>query len=283
MHIRPVIKGHLTFVPGVRSLFPRGSTGGTCSAPYCLDVWLKHAGFLEAAGLAGTPRTLAELGPGDSIGVGLAALLSGVDRYYALDVVRFSDAGTSLSMLEALVPLVRAHGTPVSDDRIALVREALLSPGREHGGVLISYMVPWTDESVIEAGSVDAALSHAVLEHVVDLEGTYRALYRWLKPGGLMSHQIDFRSHGLTEEWNGYRAYPELLWKTIAGKRPFLINREPCSAHLDLIARAGFTIVSVRTQRRDDGIGRSRLSRRWRDISDEDLACSDLIVQARKG
>jgi len=283
MNIRPAAKGLLTFVPGVRRIMPKGHTGGTNSATYCRDVWLKHFDRLSAGGMRSMPRTLAELGPGDSIGVGLAALLSGVNRYYALDVVRFSSADSNLRIFEELAGLFRAREPSLSEKRISLIRSALLSPGSEHDGITIRYLVPWFDDGVIEPGTVDVILSHAVLEHVVDLERTYRALSLWLKPGGMMSHQIDFTSHGVTKEWNGYRAYPEILWKIIAGRRPYLINRQPCSVHVHLMERYGFTIVSALKQQRPDGIQRSQLSSRWKSISDDDLACSDLFVQARKG
>lgn len=283
MNIRPVVKGLLTFIPGVRRIMPKGHTGGTSSATYCRDVWLKHFDALSAGGLRAMPLTLAELGPGDSIGVGLAALLSGVNRYYALDVVRFSDADSNLRIFEELAGLFRGREPSVSEKRISLIRSALLSPGSEHDGITIRYMVPWLDGGVIEPETVDAILSHAVLEHVVDLERTYRALSLWLKPGGMMSHQIDFTAHGVTEKWNGYRAYPEILWKIAAGRRAYLINRQPCSVHMNLMERYGFTIVSMQKVDRSDGIERSQLSSRWKSISDDDLACSDLFVQARKG
>ncbi|HEY5134113.1 MAG TPA: class I SAM-dependent methyltransferase [Candidatus Krumholzibacteriaceae bacterium] len=262
---------------------PKGRTGGTNSATYCRDVWLKHFDGLSAGGMRSMPLTLAELGPGDSIGVGLAALLSGVNRYYALDVVRFSDADSNLRIFEELAGLFRAREPSLSEKRISLIRSALLSPGSEHDGIAIRYVVPWFDGGVIEPETVDVILSHAVLEHVVDLDRTYRALSLWLKPGGMMSHQIDFTSHGVTEKWNGYRAYPEILWKIIAGRRAYLINRQPCSVHVNLMERYGFTIVSMQKMDRSDGIERSQLSSRWKSISDDDLACSDLFVQARKG
>lgn len=282
MVIKPVVKGLLTFIPGVPAVLPKGRTGGTNRASYCLEAWLKHLGLLRAAGMRGMPRALAELGPGDSIGLGLAALLSGVDRYVALDVVRFSSSGADLAIFEELAALASARDASIAEDRVARIREAIRSPGTDRGGIEIRYVAPWSDDRVIEPGSIDAVVSHAVLEHVVDLEGAYRALSRWLKPGGMMSHQIDFTAHGLSERWNGYRAYPELLWKMIAGRRPYLINREPCSTHLALLERNGFEILSTKRVTRTDGIDRSRLSRRWRDISDEDLSCSDLTVQARK-
>jgi SAM-dependent methyltransferase len=282
MTIKPLIKGLLTFIPGAPGLLPKGRTGGTNRASYCLDVWLKHLALLRASGMREMPRTLAELGPGDSIGVGLAALLSGVDRYYALDVVRFSDTASNLAVFDELAALSKGWNPSVAEERISRVRRAAAEPGSEHEGITIRYMVPWFDAGAIEPESVDVVVSHAVLEHVVDLERTYRALSLWLKPGGLMSHQIDLTSHGVTEKWNGYRAYPELIWKAILGRRPYLINRAPCSVHLELLEKNGFEILATKRVNRSDGIRRSELSRRWRSISDDDLACSDLTVQARK-
>ena len=104
--------------------------------------------------------------------------------------------------------------------RIEAIRRAIETPD-DHAGELepaIKYMVPWSDDSVIETNSVDVILSHSVLEHVRDLDKTYRVLYSWLRPKGMMSHQIDFESHGFSQKWNGYRKYSELLWKIMNGE-----------------------------------------------------------------
>ena len=58
-------------------------------------------------GLNCRPATVAELGPGDSLGVGLAALLSGARRYYAFDVVRSAAGQSNGPMLEELIELFR--------------------------------------------------------------------------------------------------------------------------------------------------------------------------------
>ena len=97
-----------------------------------------------------------------------------------------------------------------------------------------------------------------------------------------MSHQIDFRSHGLTPVWNGYRACSEFVWKLACGKRPYLINREPVSTHIALMEEAGFEVICELKKYRDDGIKRAQLSNRWRDISDDDLNCVQAFIQARK-
>jgi hypothetical protein len=170
----------------------------------------------------------------------------------------------------------------LTEERIDLIRQALLRPGTQDRGLSIKYMVPWSDESVIQKDSVDVILSHVTLEHVVDVKSTYHACASWLKRGGIMSHDIDFTSHGLSKEWNGHWACSELLWKTIVGKRPFLINRQPCSVHEELMRSNGFEIICNLKHCRTDGIKRPQLAAAWRNISDEDLTCSEVFIQARK-
>jgi hypothetical protein len=143
-------------------------------------------------------------------------------------------------------------------------------------------MVPWSDASVIQRESVDVIISHSVLEHVEDLDTTYRALAFWLKPGGLMSHQIDMTSHGVSEKWNGYRAYSEIVWKLALGRRPFFINRQPCSTHLRFLNSTGFEILRDLHFHQEDGIRRNEVAKAWAQLSDDDLNCSGLFVQVRK-
>ena len=79
--------------------------------------------------------------------------------------------------------------------------------------------------------------SQSVLEHIDDLEGAYATLHKWLKPGGYMSHLIDFYSHGLTKEWNGHWALSDLTWGALKGRRPYLINRQLASRTHAVVAR----------------------------------------------
>ena len=182
-------------------------------AGYNYSVWLKHLAFLTRSGAEPViPETMAELGPGDSIGVGIAALLSGVERYYALDVQRYTNVEQNLAMLDNLVELFRSRkpcpskgwpdfgfvldedGFPSSiltDERL----ERALEPKRiadirtnieqldRASGPYIEYHVPWTESGIIREETVDLILSHSVLEHIVDLETTYDACRRWLCPG----------------------------------------------------------------------------------------------------
>ena len=312
MKIEPVLKGLLTFIPGVRRVVLKKGTGGTNSASYCYGVWLKHLTLLWENGLTEIPNTLAELGPGDSLGIGLAGVLSGVKTYYALDVVEHSNIDSNLQIFDELVELFKSRaarptkGWPDFDNyldatlfpnhiltedllkksldqkRIDAIRRAIKFPHLKHDLVTIKYIVPWSDKSVIRENSVDVILSHSVLEHVTDIDRTYQSLNAWLKYQGMMSHQIDFQSHGVSDIWNGYRSYSETMWKVILGKHPFLINRQPYSAHIKIIKKAGFRVVCDLKRHREDGIKRSELSTYWKNISNEDLNCSGALIQAEK-
>src|SRR5207237_2542141 len=164
--------------------------------------------------------------------------------------------------------------------RVAALRNAIVArPSSPE--ITIKYMVPWADARVIRPDSIDLILSHAVLNEVGDLAGAYSALYSWLKPGGLMTHQVGFAYHFFTGDWNGYWACPEPLFKIFTGRRAFVMNRLPCSVHVDLMERQGFRFVCKLKEYRD-GISRSKLAHRWRGLSDDDVNCMGRFVQATK-
>ena len=195
-------------------------TGGSINfARSCYSVWLRHLVMSYKNGLlTRLPGCIAELGPGESLGVGLAALLSGANKYYALDVVNHSNINQNIKTLDELVDLfINREDIPdeiefpglkpeldrykfpeyiltqkrlketLSPSRIDTIRNELISLNEinETNKTYISYFVPWSDSSVIKENSVDMILSQAVMEHVDDLKIAYPAMYLWLKPGGL--------------------------------------------------------------------------------------------------
>ncbi len=309
---KPVAKGIATMVPGIYRLAAQRRQGGaTGSADYCYSVWLKHLTLLWQSGLRTMPSSVAELGPGDSLGVGLAALLSGASGFYALDVVAYSNAKKNLQVLDELVERFRNRapqpigGWPdfdpyldskrfpshiLTDDvlaktlapnRISAIREALRHPERD-GEIVVRYVAPWTDEDAVEKSSLNLIYSHAVLEHVADVPRAFSCCASWLREGGWMSHQVDLTCHDLTKAWNGHWQYPEWLWKIIVGGRLFLINRHSASAQIRMLEAAGFETVMQMRNCRHDGMSRSELSAPWKDMSNDEVTCSDLFVQARK-
>lgn len=312
MYLTPIVKGIATFIPGINRFTTRGS-GGSGSARYCYSVWMRHVRMLQKCGLDPRVRTVAELGPGDSLGTGLAALLSGVDRYYACDAKMFASPERNLQVLDELIDLFHKRSTiPGTDefpgvrprmtnysfpgdifdeellkqslapDRIRAIRDDLRLLGQKRSTKHIFYMAPWSNPSVIQDGVIDLAFSQAVMEHVDDVLFTYKALWRWIRPGGFMSHVIDFRCHDTSNHWNGHWSYGDVTWKLIVGRRPFFLNRQPHSAHLQAMYEAGFEIIMDQVDNGGEGIPKHKLSRRFQALSDDDLRHSGAMIIARR-
>jgi SAM-dependent methyltransferase len=312
----PLVKGSLTYVPGLYRLKRKG-TGGTDSARYCYSVWLRHLVKAAEAGLPTDFETVAELGPGDSLGTGLAALLSGARRLYALDAIAYGDLSRNLVVFDELVelfrrrapvpgddefpevrPLLRSYEFPngilhpmrlreaLRDSRVAAIRSALAPPaggGRTPAAsdsIVIQYCAPWFNTSLFHPGSVDLIFSQAVLEHVDDVGLACEAQSRWLRPGGTVSHTIDYRSHGITPEWNGHWAYSERAWKLAKGRRPFLLNRMTHSQQRSQLEKSGFAVVSEERTSRSDGLPKAFLNAAYLCLPSEDLTTSGGFLQA---
>jgi hypothetical protein len=311
VYIRPYLRGVATYFPGLQNLGTRTS-GRTTSARYCYSVWLRHLVSAFNSGMKAQPAVIAELGPGDSLGMGLAALLTGSTTYYALDVREYANTQRNTHILGELVtlfqnrepipleaefpnikPALDSYAFPhhsLSDEHLARVlspaRVASIGYALGHMGpgttsdVSITYQAPWFSPKTIKEDSVDWIFSQAVFEHVDDLDHTYDVLHRWLRPGGFMSHQIDFKSHGTAQAWNGHWAYSDLQWKVIRGKRRWLINRQPYSVHVALLRKHGFRIVDIKKVTSTSGLTRQDLARPFRTLTDEDLVTSSAFIQA---
>ena len=306
-----IAKGLLTYV--VPSRLYNRSEGRTLSARYCYSVFLRHLVMLDRVGAPTDPRVVAEIGPGALIGAGLAALLAGAETYYGFDIKAYHHGPRTAAVFDELVALFRARTAvpderelpnikPVLDDhrfpghalteaslaralapeRVARLRWALTEGGSDPASP-ITYRAPWFEAAQIRPGTVDWIFSQAVMEHVDDLDATYRACRAWLGPKGVMSHQIDFKSHGTAEAWNGHWAYSDTAWRLVRGARLYLVNRQPHSAHRAALARAGFEILLDLPVVRRDGLPRQRLAPRYRALDDADLATAGAFMIARPG
>lgn len=306
-----MIKGMATYVPGVYPTLSPRRTGGTDSARYCYSVWLRFLVLARNNDLSTNPKIIAELGPGDSIGIGLAALISGADKYYAFDVVDYANIERNLVIYDELVnlfkteeaipgmsefphviPQLESYAFPrdiltsdrlkiiLDDNRLELIRRSIIETNNSNS--LIHYKVPWYESDIIEKDSIDMIFSQAVLEHVNDPFYTYQKMYLWLKPGGLMSHSIDFRSHGYADDWNGHWKYSEFTWKLIKGKRPYLLNRLPHSQHIKFLKEVGFIVKCDLINRLPSRINSGDLAPRFNYMDDNDLMTSTAFIQAVK-
>ncbi len=307
-----IMMGLATYIPGLSWVMAKlRKTGGTDSARYCYSVWLRHLVFAHRNGLPTSPKIVAELGPGDSIGIGLAALIAGAEKYYAFDVVAFAGAQKNIQIFDDLVvlfkrreaipgdeefpkinPKLESYQFPdriLTDDRLNAALD-LARLNRLRNSILnldskdssIRYVVPWSDSKILQVDSVDLIFSQAVLEHVDNLSHAYQAMYSWLTSKGFISHQIDFKCHGTAVDWNGHWGYSDFIWKLIKGRRTYLLNREPHSTHIRLIQNAGFKILCDKTVQSRSGIRKEDLAIPYRNLNEDDLLTSGTFIQAKK-
>lgn len=306
-----MLKGIATYIPGIAALRAKG-TGGTNSGRYCYSVWLRHLVMAHRNGLwRMRPRTILELGPGDSLGVGLAALLTGAEKYYGLDVVQHTSIQQNVALFDELValfrneedipcekefprirPLLDSYKFPshiltkdnlarlLDEKRTEHIKRSILA--MNDPGSIVRYVTGSLGSETIPQQSVDMVLSQAVLEYVEPLLDTYRLMNLWLQPEGFVSHQIDFSCHGLAADWNGHWSYSEVLWKLIRGKRVWFINRAPHSAHIRFLEQAGFRVVCDLKVQGRAARNELRLAPRFADLSLEDRTTRGAFIQAVK-
>jgi SAM-dependent methyltransferase len=276
----PIITKFYPFIRGVssyilpNSIFNKPGSGGTFSSEYCYSVWLRHLIHLKKAGLIKSIqdiRNIAEIGPGDSLGIGLSAIYSGAENYYAFDVIKHTNEQKNRKINDDLVqyfinqlpvphnsnalrntkPVLADYSFPLDilnrDEAYYSQKHRLISENLNNLSEAsnIHYIVPWMSKRHSHVSNIDLIFSQAVMEHVDDIEFAYAEMYNWLKPGGIISHQIDFKAHEMSDYWDGHFFIGSKLWKILAHGRKYPMNRLPLSVHLSVLKKLGFKIVNV--------------------------------------
>ncbi|HAJ27817.1 MAG TPA: hypothetical protein DCG53_11350, partial [Syntrophus sp. (in: bacteria)] len=204
---RKLLTGLLTYTPFLNHTLFRmreSLTGHSrrqvaiATAPYCYAVWMRHLLQWHTTDTGRFPEAVAEIGPGNSLGVGLAALLSGINRYYALDAVAQVDFQKNRDILDDLVklfadktripdheeypdlgPPLQSYAFPdhiLPNDRLSVslkakrierIRQNIGNMSSRENSDMLIYITPWSGAlppGMIE--SLDWVLSQFVMEHV---------------------------------------------------------------------------------------------------------------------
>jgi hypothetical protein len=309
MNIKPYLISALSHIPLIRkTLFT--DIGGTSSARYCYAVWLRHLVLAMEFGMTKIPDSVMEIGPGMTIGSGLAALLSGSSHYSAVEINSYHHPSIStMDMLEELLALFKNRAAIPDQAEFPKLKpylnhyrfpDHILSPSRMQANLSINRLekiktairqpqqpnaIKITRYSTLPAAidpAVDFLFSQAVLEHVSETEHYYQKFYQFLKPQGLMAHQIDFKCHGITREWNAHYGYSARHWDIMWGKRPFILNRKLPQEHIDQIRKNHFNISHCLRFCDESPLKKENLHADFQQISDEDLQTQSLYVQAIK-
>jgi hypothetical protein len=310
VRIYPLLRGIASYILPP-SFFSRPGSGGTFSSEYCYSVWLRHLHYLMQNNLfssADKIKQIAEIGPGDTLGIGLSAIYSGADAYYAFDVIEHANLQNNLVVNTLLkdyfinhseipnthrqrftFPIIPDYRFPKEilkypndfyEERHLEIEKALNK--QETKDIKIQYTVPWMNNDTSRFQNLDLIFSQAVMEHVSDIEYAYSEMFKWLKPGGVISHQIDFKTHEMTKEWNGHWYISEKMWEILARGRKYPMNRLPLSSHIAMIEKAGFKIKFVLPVVKPNTFKGISPVVPGVDFTEEDLRSSGALIQAIK-
>ena len=171
---------------------------------------LIHA-MLDGWGFDLSRTSLLEVGPGINFGAQLLLAQHGTRITVADRFLSAWDATYHPVFYRHLRDQAGKKGGPL-DDIVA---------ANEYPPEVISLVkAPAETLSGIPDASLDVVLSNAVLEHVSDLEAACRSFARVTKPGGMNSHQVDFRDHD-----NFDRPLEFLLQRKSTSKIEFMCRR----------------------------------------------------------
>lgn len=275
---------------------------------YCYRVWMKHLKYWSLINNS-TPKVVVEIGSGNSLGVGLAALISGSDKFYALERTQFWNIETNVRVFDELVVffkkkkktekinlkskikikkkldfpkhiLTKTHlSNCLNTERLQKIREELFKPFHPDN-IYIRSVIPWEKIDIIEDNTVDYIFSHTVLQHLDDLSFAYTSMNKWLKKGGCISHKIDFKSMNTTKLWNQHWTLNDLEWSVVTGGVN-LINRAPLSSHLKLIKDNDFEIIYDIKDSAKNELNVNDLSDSFKHLDVTDLTTSDYYYFAQ--
>jgi SAM-dependent methyltransferase len=142
-------------------------------------------------------KTIAELGPGDTVALGALLLKAGAARYIAYD--RF--AGNVFG--PDAVQLYEALGAPLKERDVSI-----------RGGI--------EDVNISTEPKVDIFISCDVLEHVKDPLLALRNMAAMLTPDGVMVHRIDYSAHDVWRSYDNpftFLMFPRSLWNAMTSNR----------------------------------------------------------------
>jgi SAM-dependent methyltransferase len=186
---------------------------------------VKHARsvFDRYTSLGGIPSLdgagVLELGPGDSLAIGLLFAAAGASRVVCLDKFRYRHDNAPFLEQLGIDPALAGHV------------EARCGAGIE--------------DANLKPESFDLIVSNAVLEEIPDPEASLTAMERVLRPGGVMLHQVDLSDYGMFSA-RGFHpleflTVPDSVWSGMTNScgGP---NREPLSFYRSKLAGLGFHV-----------------------------------------
>lgn len=153
----------------------------------------------------------------------------------------------------------------------------------EVGDVLNKEHVTWIpdylEDASIASESVDLISSRSVLEHIFEYEACFDTMWRILRPGGIMFHDIGLGAHSDKDEFEFYY-HPKPHGED---KNNLQLNELRCSDYIREFEKRGFEVIVVRkTILTEYSLDEKRLQQRFAAYSSEDLLCEGVVLICKK-
>jgi SAM-dependent methyltransferase len=280
-----------------------GTESGSTHSALSIDESVRYVEqvtqkYMDAAGLSRFSGTVAEIGPGDNLGVALLMLARGASEVHAID--RFRSARNDDVQSAIYRALSTKHGLSAFFD----------GPPAERNIRGVRYICGVAAEEFFAQNPkrYDAVVSNAVMEHLLDPIVALDRMLGALNPGGKIVHQIDLRDHGMFVGRHPltFLTVPKPLYRRMVANsgRPnrILIHRYKVwaqKANLDCrflvtgvagddAGLAGPTPwESIDPDVKENALAeirkmRRRFAREFRDVADADLAVTSFMMVATK-
>lgn len=193
-------------------------------------------------------KDVVEVGPGYDYGAGAVLVSLGAASYKAID--RFSLSCGDRKYYEALLETLRADMIMKGLDmtRLSEVIRGVIAQGSLYSNPIFSVVHSSVEDASLGMdGTADIIVSQAVLEHVQDINKSFRSMYQILRENGVMCHEIDFQTHTQIlrerDPLNIFR-YSKSQWETWL-TFPGCPNRFRPNDFVCAAQRAGFKDVSL--------------------------------------
>lgn len=288
------------FTSSLRNLIPEHNrTKGNSEPAYPVHILNRNLHILESHLDLSSLHNLsvAEIGPGDSLTIGILMLLIGFNSYSAFDAFPYATIDTSFEYASASLKYLKSHtkssftylqknlksyDSSVSKYLLPLKHLSNEPSILQETYPKLHYTAPYSF-SQLSKSSFHIIFSQACLEHISDLDSFFAAAYNSLMPGGVFLTQIDFKSHARSLLWNGHYRYSEKQLSYINSKNTFRwINGHPPSHYLNLAQQVGFSVLYQYIHTEQSSFTIDNVNSRYHSFDNTDLTTSSMTVLLQK-
>ena len=246
------------------------------SFDYSKQIFEGHFKDMSKLNLIPNPSIL-EVGPGDSLFSMIFSRKYSNNMFYFLDVGDFANKDINLykDLIKKLINEGYLEKFDINED---FSFDELLNFSNA------KYMTSGiNDLKKLDNDSIDYIFSHSVLEHVrlFEIDELISQMYRVIKPGGIVSHNINYKDH-LSESLNNLRFSSKTWESDLFANSGFYTNRIPAIKMHSMFKNVGFKILRENFGKWDKlPIPRLKISDEFKAFSDEELinCTSSFIAQ----